>query len=72
MTIRTWFMIVALAVGGSATSPSTETSSLCPPGRVCKIAGNCWINGVWYNPCPEDAPSDPMPLPLPENESPSY
>lgn len=70
MTIRTWLMILALAVG-AGTSQSIprdsppETTSSCPPGRVCKIGNNCWINGVWYNPCPDDAPHDPGPEPSP-------
>lgn len=75
MMIRTWLTILALAVGAgtsqSLQSDSVETNSSCPPGRVCRIGNNCWINGVWYNPCPEDAPSDPGPEPSPELLPPS-
>ena len=61
MTIRTWLVILALAVG-AGTSPSIENNAACPPTRVCRINNNCWINGVWYNPCPSEAPpSDPKP-----------
>ena len=67
MTISTLLMILAVAVG-SGTSQSIESNSTsCPPGRVCKIGNNCWINGVWYNPCPEDS----EPGPDPETEPPT-
>ena len=63
MTISTWLMILAFAVGPGTTQP-VETELVCPAGRVCKIANNCWINGVWYNPCPSDAPEYPDPPPV--------
>ena len=67
MTINTLFMVLVLAVGAGTTQSiepaSTETENLT---RNFKIATNCWINGVWYNPCPEDAPPAPMPEPSPE------
>ena len=66
MTITTLLMILGLAVGpGAAAQPIDSDSALCPPGRVCKIASNCWVNGVWTTPCPDDAPPPP-PNPGPE------
>lgn len=66
MTITTLLMILALGVGSQTTSQPTETDySSCPAGRVCKIATNCWVNGVWTTPCPDDAPPPP-PNPTPE------
>lgn len=71
MTIRTMLMILAFAVG-SGTSETMETNSTtwCPPERVCKIGNNCWKNGIWYNPCPAEF-SDPSPEPSPETQPPS-
>lgn len=70
MTITTLLMILALAIG-PGTNQSIETNSTCPIDRVCKIGNNCWINGVWYNPCPSNAPSDPAPEPAPIFQPPS-
>jgi|GEM_PF-6362860 len=64
MTITRLFMILALTVGAGTSQPVESDSSLCPPGRVCIIRGDCWINGVWYNPCPNDAPPTPDPSPV--------
>lgn len=67
MTISTLLMILALAVAPGTSEPTEGSyTSTCPVGRVCKIGSNCWINGVWYNPCPEDAPPDPAPDPTPD------
>ena len=63
MTITTLLMILAFAVGPGTSQPIESDSATCPVGRVCRIGNNCWINGVWYNPCPDDAPGDPAPLP---------
>jgi len=62
MTINTMLMILALTVAGASadgTGGDTTTTSATRPGA--KIESNCWINGVWYNPCPEDAPSGSPP-----------
>jgi hypothetical protein len=64
MTITTLLMILALAAGPGTTQP-VQTDALCPVGRVCKIASQCWVNGVWTTPCPDDAPP-PHPNPSPE------
>lgn len=65
MTISMWLMIAALAVGTgsslSAESDPTPTPDATRPGG--KIASNCWINGVWYNPCPPDPSPPPPPAP---------
>lgn len=72
MTITALLMILALAAGsgtptGSGTAQPVQTdSALCQPGRVCRIASNCWINGVWYNPCPDSDPAPPPPPPVPD------
>ena len=70
MTISNLVMIVALVIGAGTSNESveTETATLtCGVDRVCKIGTNCWINGVWYNPCPSDAPyPPPNPTPYPE------
>ena len=63
MKISMWFMVLALAGGlvASQTSEGDSTTDFTtrPPTR---IESNCWINGVWYNPCPEDYPN-PAPTP---------
>ena len=60
MTINTLLMILALTVGaGTAQLTATTTASATRP--PVKIESNCWINGVWYNPCPEDAPTGSPP-----------
>lgn len=62
MTITALLTMLALAVGtGTATQPAPSDYSSCPPGRVCKIASNCWVNGVWTTPCPDDMPPPPPP-----------
>ena len=69
MTITKLFVIVGLVIGAgtslSIESNSTiESTNICPAGRVCKVGTNCWINGVWYTPCPDDVvlpPPDPTP-----------
>ena len=59
MTINMLLMFLTLAVG-AGTSQSIESNSIpCPIGYVCRIEPDCWINGVWYNPCPNDAPDGP-------------
>ena len=68
MTIRTLFMILALVVGAETTQPIESDSTTCPTGRVCRIGNNCWINGVWYNPCPSDPSPPPNPDPTPSPE----
>ncbi len=64
MTISTLLMVLALTIGAgtsqSIAPDSTSDENVRPP---TKIGGNCYINGVWYNPCPE-AP-DPAPEPSP-------
>ena len=74
MTIRTWLMMLAIAAGaGAGTSQLIEsdaTTSSCPPDRVCRIGGNCWINGQYHTPCPDDAPTDPQGDPSPELQPP--
>jgi hypothetical protein len=64
MLISTWVIVVALAAGSGfnqlAGSDATDPDDARPKG---KIASHCWINGVWYNPCPE---SDPGEQPPPE------
>jgi hypothetical protein len=65
MTISTWLLIFAFAVGSGPSQP-IESSASCPIGDKCKIASNCWINGTWYNPCPEPDPGEqPDPPMLP-------
>jgi hypothetical protein len=59
MTINTLLMILALAVGGG-TAQSTEDTAPSTTRPPVKIESNCWINGVWYNPCPDDAPTGPQ------------
>jgi hypothetical protein len=66
MIISTLLMILTLAVG-PATSQSVESNSTTYPA---KIASHCWINGVWYNPCPTED-SEPSPEPSPEIQTPS-
>ena len=69
MTISTWLLILTLAVGSGTNYSIESNASPCPIGvNKCKIGNNCWINGTWYNPCPEG--SDPPPQP--ENEPPPY
>ena len=67
MTISTWLIILAFAVG-PGTSQSIESDSSTTPTSTrtgAKIASNCWINGVWYNPCPTENPP-PYPDKSPE------
>lgn len=63
MTITTLLMILALAVGSETSQPTPSDATTCPAGMVCKIANNCWVNGVWTTPCPDDAPPPPSPTP---------
>ena len=63
MTITALLMILALAAGSGTSQPTPSDATTCPAGRVCKIANNCWVNGVWTTPCPADSPWDPEPPP---------
>lgn len=69
MKLTIWLMILTFTVGAgtsqSIDSTSTSSERLTREG---KVATNCWINGVWYNPCPSDyqPPPDPEPTPGPE------
>ena len=70
MTISTWLLMLTLAVGSGTSmsmSDSTTTDSVRPPTIP---ESHCWINGVWYNPCPSEdqTPTEP---PNPEIEPPS-
>jgi hypothetical protein len=61
MTINTLFMFLALAIGAGTSQsvePATTPESFI---RTGDIESNCYVNGVWYNPCP----SDPLPYPEP-------
>ena len=67
MTISIWLMILTLTVGAGTSQSIDSTSTTESLTRTGKIAGNCWINGTWYNPCPDDAPIPPPgPEPSPE------
>ena len=67
MTITNLVVILALVIGaGTTQSIETNSTTSCGTSRTCKIGNNCWINGVWYNPCPADAefpPPEPDPSP---------
>ena len=65
MTITALLMILALAAGSGISQPTPSDATTCPAGRVCKIASNCWVNGVWTTPCPDTTPPPP-PSPTPE------
>jgi hypothetical protein len=69
MSFTTLFMILAFAAGSGPSQPSDTTSSCPSTMRNCKIASNCYINGVWYNPCPGDEDWDPEPEPDPSPET---
>jgi len=67
MTISNLVMILALVIGAGTPQQSIESTSM-PAESITREGtpvGNCWINGTWYNPCPEDAPLPP-PEPSPE------
>lgn len=67
MTISTWLMILALAAGTGTNQAIGGTSTVEPNGVLPRrIASHCWVNGVWYNPCPSEAPTGPPPDPGPE------
>lgn len=66
MTISMLLMILTFAVGpGTSQSIESNSTTSSTSTRTGKIAGNCWINGVWYNPCPTEPPP-PSPEPSPE------
>ena len=64
MTISSWLMILALAVG-TGTSQSILSDTSTSARGTEEPVGPCWINGVWYNPCPHGngMPWDPEPPP---------
>lgn len=72
MTITALLTILALAAGsGSGTIQPTQSDPMaCPAGVVCKIGNNCWVNGVWTTPCPDDDPPPSSP-PEPETQIPT-
>lgn len=67
MTINTLLMVLALAVGAGTAQSINRDSTPAPQSRPNpKIQGNCYINGIWYNPCPtEYPPPRPEPEPTP-------
>ena len=71
MTISIWLMILTFAVGpGTSQSIQSSSTTSTTTTRVLKIGNNCWINGVWYNPCPTDSEPSPSPDPSPEIQMP--
>lgn len=54
MTISTWLLILTLAAGSGTSESTLSDSSTSSPSAVenGEPVDNCWINGVWYNPCP--------------------
>lgn len=71
MTISAWLMMLALAAGSGAGQLSGSNSMVQSTGAPPKkIENHCWINGVWYNPCPSES-EGPPPAPLPEVQPPS-
>ena len=60
MTISTLLMILSLAAGPGS-SPATSCDIPIGDGEP---EYHCFINGVWYNPCPHNGtPWDPQPPP---------
>lgn len=63
MTISSWLLILTLAAGAGTSESIYGDSSTTSPSAVenGEPVDNCWINGVWYNPCPGDSPWQPGP-----------
>jgi len=63
MTISTLLMMLALAVGSGANQAVAGDPEPADAGRPPgKIASHCWINGTYYNPCPQETGEDPPPI----------
>lgn len=60
MIISNWLLILALAAGSGANALSGSDSTE-PDELKRRIRSDCYINGVWYNPCPESAPGEQPP-----------
>lgn len=72
MIISRWIIVISLAVGvgGSGLFESTTVQSDGRCGsQPCPIRGDCIVNGVPRNPCPEGY-GDPAPEPSPETQPP--
>ena len=68
MTTNVLWMILAFTIGLGASQPVAPSSEYTGPR---KIQGDCYKNGIWYNPCPPDPePPPPDPHPSPENQMP--
>lgn len=65
MTISTLLMIFALAAGSGISQSTLSDSSTSSTSTKAPTEpdDNCFVNGVWYNPCPADSPWDPEPPP---------
>lgn len=64
MMISALLMILALAVGpGSSQSILSDSSTSSTAKAPTEPEDNCWVNGVWYNPCPGNSPWEPEPPP---------
>ena len=60
MTISTWLLILTFAFG-SGTGLTLSDSPTDAPSAIenGEPVDSCWVNGVWYNPCPGDSPWEP-------------
>lgn len=70
MTISVLLMILTFGIGPGTGQSIEDTSTTETTIRQGKIAGNCYINGIWYNPCPTDPTPPPSPDPSPEIQLP--
>ena len=65
MTINVLWMILAIAIGSGTVEGSASTADA---NRVLIPITHCYINGQWYNPCPEPTPPPPPPLDSPPGD----
>ena len=64
MTISTWLMILAFAAGTWTAQSNESMSTSAEAPRHRGIAGECYINGQWYNPCTDTTFPNPDGDPL--------
>lgn len=62
MTISSLLMILALAIGSGANQAIAGDPGEDDARPKGKIESNCWINGVYYLPCPPEGGQDPPPI----------
>jgi len=68
MTINMFFMILTVAIGLGTGQSIERSSTTAEANRDWTQEDQCYINGIWYNPCPTDSTPRLADIPPPNQQ----